>query len=371
MILASLFGTIFQNRPESAQLPKPTLLVVNDDGSSLTKQILADLRDDPRFSVEEVSTDNAREQLANREHTFGVYLPEGFGEHLELKPGMPANSNLPKMEMWHSPDRQLEACWVEGMLNAVILRRLALNSFSTLRNLVPSQGVLPGSSLPSMDRPYELLHTQPPGVPTVQCESYTHSFVGMTIQYLLFLGMDSGLLLLRERKRGIWRRMQSSPLSLVSILLGKTLSTMAIAVLLIAFTFGFGYVVFGVSINGSLLGFAFMVMAMALLAASIGLLVASIGGNENRARSISILMILALSMLGGLWLPSFLFPEWVQTLANYLPTSWAMKGFNGLAWHGLDLRATLPSVGMLLAFSVGFVLVAVWRFRWSEIQAEV
>ena len=51
--------------------------------------------------------------------------------------------------------------------------------------------------------------------------SYTHSFSGMTLQYLLFWGMESGLLLLRERQRGVWLRVRAAPVPLHAILLGK------------------------------------------------------------------------------------------------------------------------------------------------------
>ena len=79
-----------------------------------------------------------------------------------------------------------------------------------------------------------------------QFNSYSHSFCGMTLQYLLFWGMESGLLLLRERQRGVWTRVRAAPVPLSCVIAGKALATAAIALLQVLVTFGFGYVAFGV-----------------------------------------------------------------------------------------------------------------------------
>src|SRR5262249_45535190 len=142
-----------------------------------------------------------------------------------------------------------------------------------------------------IERPFAVERQPLPGRCSITANTYSHSFCGMTLQYLLFWGMDSGLLWLRERRRGLWRRGRAAPLSLATLLAGKALSTAAIALAQIAVTFGFGRLAFGVRI-GSLAGFALMALAAALLAAATGLLVASLGGNEGRARSLSIVAIL-------------------------------------------------------------------------------
>jgi ABC-2 type transport system permease protein len=131
-------------------------------------------------------------------------------------------------------------------------------------------------------------------------------------------------------------------------------------------TFSFGYAVFGVAVTGSFLGFVLLVVAACTLAAGAGLLVAAIGGTEARARSLSILVILGISMLGGLWVPSFLLPGWVRDVALSLPTTWAMTGLSGVTWQGLGLRAALPSVGMVAGFALACLVLATWRLRASE-----
>ena len=120
------------------------------------------------------------------------------------------------------------------------------------------------------------------------------------------------------------------------------------------------------TIGGSWIGFLLLALGVSVLAAATGLLVAAIGGTEARARSICILGILGVSMLGGLWLPSFVLPGWARDLSLGLPTTWAMRGFDGVTWQGRGFWDSLLSVSAVAGFSALFLAVAVARLVSSE-----
>jgi ABC-2 type transport system permease protein len=188
----------------------------------------------------------------------------------------------------------------------------------------------------------------------------------MTLQYLLFWGMESGLLLLRERGRSVWTRVRAAAVPLPCVVAGKALATAFIALLQVAVTFGIGYLAFGVTIDGSVIGFALLAVAACGLAAATGLLVAALGGTECRARSASVLLILGVSMLGGLWVPAFLLPEWARDVSLALPTTWAMRGLEMVTWQGGGLGAALPSVAAVAAFAVVVLAAAAVRLAFVE-----
>ena len=71
-------------------------------------------------------------------------------------------------------------------------------------------------------------------------------------------------------------------------------------------------------------------------------------------------------MIGGLWLPAFLLPGWVRDLALALPTSWAMRGLDGVTWQGRGFLATLPNVSIVAAFTAAFLTVAALRLAACE-----
>ncbi len=361
MILASVFGAVFSKDRSFESLPKPVVWIVSEDKSSFAKSVIEDLHQHPKIDCKQVDQQAANKAFRRGKKVVVLTLPATFSERLQAS--RKTQGPRPELDLQYTSESELESYVVEGIITSVVVRRLIHGLVSQASKYFP--GMVDESKVSSkqFERPFEVQRSQPNSTPTI--EAYTHSFCGMTIQYLLFWSMDAGLLLLRERRRGIWRRMRASPLSLSTILLGKVFSTMAIALLLVAVTFGFGYIVFGLTIRGSLLGFVLMSLAMSLLSACAGLVVAAVGGTETRSRSISILVILGMSMLGGLWVPSFVLPDWVLRLSLCLPTSWAMQGFSRAVRNG-DVLSVLLSVGMLMIFSVVFLGLAIWRFRWSE-----
>jgi ABC-2 type transport system permease protein len=123
---------------------------------------------------------------------------------------------------------------------------------------------------------------------------------------------------------------------------------------------------FGVRIDGSAIGFVAVLIAFALLTASFGLLVAALGKTPEATRGLAILAALLLVMLGGAWVPSFIFPAWLQTISLFVPTRWAIDGLDAMSWRGLPLDAALLPVAVLLAFSALFSALAVARFQWEE-----
>jgi ABC-2 type transport system permease protein len=74
---------------------------------------------------------------------------------------------------------------------------------------------------------------------------------------------------------------------------------------------------------------------------------------------------LLLVMLGGSWIPAFLFPEWLQKLTFLVPTRWAVDGLEGMLWRGLGWNAAVGPILALLGFAALFAAIAVWRFRWE------
>src|SRR5262249_40490233 len=160
--------------------------------------------------------------------------------------------------------------------------------------------------------------------------------------------------LLAERQRGLWKRLRSAPISRVTLLTGKLSSTTVIGALVLFVSFAFAIVVWHVRIAGSLAGFLGIGVACALMAAGYGLLVASLGKTPNAARGASIFATLIMVMLGGAWVPTFVFPEWLQKVTIVVPTRWAVDGFDAMTWRGLGIEAAVMPIVVLLGFAALF-----------------
>lgn len=353
IVLASAFGMIFHRpTPHTTIMQLPVLVVTEGDGP-FTTQVAAALLASPRLEGMSATLAEAEAAVTNRRPSVAIVLPVGFEQLKNWQPGQAGER--PEVRVLHHPTAGAERQLAEGVVTEVVMKQLAREKFT---------GLTPTAA--EATPPFRVEATAISARSDARFNSYSHSFCGMTLQYLLFWGMESGLVLLRERQRGVWIRMRAAPVPLGCLLGGKALATAVIALLQVLVTFGFGYLVFGVAVTGSFIGFVLLALAACGLAAATGLLVAAVGGTEARARSVSILVILGISMVGGLWVPAFLLPAWVRDTALSLPTAWAMRGLGGVTWEGLGLRAVLPSVLAVTIFATAFLALAAWRLNRSE-----
>jgi ABC-2 type transport system permease protein len=152
-----------------------------------------------------------------------------------------------------------------------------------------------------------------------------------------------------------------------SLLLGsRVVSGTLIAGLLLIGIYGAAIAIFGVRIEGSVAGFLLVGISFAVLTSTFGLLIAALGKTPEATRGLAVLATLLLVMLGGAWVPSFVFPEWLQTATLVVPTRWAVDGLDAMTWRGLGFDAAWkPSLAML-GCSALCAWIAVRRFAWEE-----
>jgi ABC-2 type transport system permease protein len=102
------------------------------------------------------------------------------------------------------------------------------------------------------------------------------------------------------------------------------------------------------------------------MAATFGLLIASAGRTPGAARGFSTLAVLMMVMLGGAWVPTFIFPRWLQTATLVVPARWAVDGLDAMTWRGVGLSGAIMPTIVLLGFAVLFGAIAISGFRWEE-----
>jgi len=228
---------------------------------------------------------------------------------------------------------------------------------------------MPASAAPkaaAFTLPYVTREEPASARPETKYNSYSHSFAGMGVQFVLLMGVDLGVGLLLMRRMGLWKRLRAAPLSRGKLLGSRIASCALIALVVFAIVYAAAMAAFGVRIDGSVPGFIAVLVAFALLTGSFGLLIAAIGRTPEATRGLAILATLLMVMLGGAWVPSFIFPEWLQKLSLFVPTRWAVDGLDAMTWRGLPFHDALLPVAVMLGFAAVFTSLAIWRFDWDE-----
>lgn len=351
--IASFFGYIFgggAGNTDDSQIP---IFISDQDNSPLSKAIFSNMAADKALDVKPATPDAARQAVQKGKISAALVIPAGFSR--QMMGAFFGGASKPPVDILYDPSRSIEMRVVQGILSGAAMRAMAQQ--------LPARAGMPSinTSLP-FDSPTEAI-TSNRGT---KYNGYAHSFGGMGIQFLLMVGVEVGVSLLLVRQTGVWKRMRAAPLSR-SVLLGSRVAASALtSMITLVILFAFARVVFGVRIEGSLAGFLCVCLAFSLMTSVFGLLVASLGNTPEGSRPIAILATLFLVMLGGAWVPTFVFPRWLQNLTVWVPTRWAMDGLDGVTWRGLGFESVVTPVALMLACTLVLGAIAVVRFRWES-----
>jgi len=171
--------------------------------------------------------------------------------------------------------------------------------------------------------------------------------------------------ILNEKEVGTFRRLMAAPLYRTALLLGKLLPYYLVNLIQVGLMFAIGRLVFKMNLGRAPLALVAITLATAAAATGLGLLVAALGKTERQISGISTLLALTLAAVGGMMVPVFVMPGFMQTIARFSPHYWALQGYQDVIVRGLGLRAVLPETGVLLGFALAFYAVAMARFRFE------
>ena len=397
--IASFFGSIFAGPGNNAEPARIAVAVTDLDGSAISAGIVAGLEGDRNLRVSKRTESEARDAVKRGRTSVAIVMRMGFGEAAGR--AFFGNREKPPLDVIFDPSHSTELAMVRGILTEHVMQTVSREMFNGAEGRRYVERTLPqieGSDMPD-DQKRVLLQllrsvltlnlqgdgsaagqTRAPGLTlpyTVREEAmtagsniayngYAHSFAGMGIQFLLFAAANLGVEVLLERQRGLWKRLRSAPVSRLLLLAGKTVSGTIIALMTLLVSFGFAMIVFKVRISGSVVGFFAVSIACSVMAATFGLVVAALGKTPASARGVTTLAVLMMVMLGGAWVPTFVFPAWLQQLTVIVPARWAVDGLDAMTWRGLGIDSAVVPTLMLLLFAAAFAGVALTRFRWDE-----
>ena len=395
--IASFFGSLFGG-PGTTEPARIAVAIVDEDASTVSKAIVDGAKTDTSLAVTTPDRSVARETVRAGKISVAVVIPAGFGE--QAGAAFFSNAAKPALTVWYDPSRSAELAMVRGIMTEHVMESVSREMFggesgrrlidTTLRdldqtNLAPDQQEALRNLLQSAQRfyadpasssagsqprgftmPYTVAQEAVTSQPNAAYNGYAHSFAGMGAQFVLFAAIDLGIGILLERQRGLWKRLRSAPLSRTLLLTGKTLSGAIIGFTTMLAAFAFAIVVFKVRIAGSVPGFIAIVAAYALMASTFGVLIAAIGQTPGGTRGVAILASLIMVMLGGAWVPAFIFPAWLQQVTLVIPVRWAVDGLDAMTWRGLGIGAAVAPILVLVGFAILFGSLALARFRWEE-----
>lgn len=182
---------------------------------------------------------------------------------------------------------------------------------------------------------------------------------------LMSTGMwGMGYSVVDARRRKLMKRLLASPMRRSQYLLSFIAARLVLLGPEAGLLVGFGVLVFGVPLRGSLIDLAAVTLLGAMSFAGLGLLTASRVRTVEAVSGLMNLVMLPMYVLSGVFFSSENFPRAMQPFIQALPLTALNEALRGVMIDGASLAALWAPLGICAAWGAVSFAVALRIFRW-------
>ncbi len=192
---------------------------------------------------------------------------------------------------------------------------------------------------------------------------FAQSSPGNMVTFALAGLIGAAEIIVWERKSGTLRRLLTTSISRLEILIGHFLAMFLLVFAQVILLSVFGQLLFGLTYWQNPAAFLIMASTVTLWIASMGLFIGVVARTSEQIAMLSIVPMLVLAGLGGAWMPLEVTGKTFQAVGHLTPTYWAMNGMQNLILRGQGLPGIVLPAVVLCGFALAFFGIAVWRFQ--------
>jgi ABC-2 type transport system permease protein len=189
-------------------------------------------------------------------------------------------------------------------------------------------------------------------------------YVPITIAFVLVMLALSVLptTLATYRERGILRRLATTPVRPIALLVAQMATSLLTALLTVGLVLAVARIAFGVELPKQPVAFVLTLFLGAAAVFAMGLVLAAVAPSAKAAQGIGTLLFFPTLFFAGLWVPIQAMPAALQRISDLTPlgaTVQALQAASGGAWPRPLHLAVMAAYVVLLG------LVAARTFRWQ------
>ena len=177
---------------------------------------------------------------------------------------------------------------------------------------------------------------------------------------MLMLG---ALSIVRERERGTWEALLSTPVNAAEAIVGKALPYLLLGLVQAALVIGCSRALFALPLRGDLPAFGLFLGVYILAHLVIGLAISAAARSQLQAVQSAVLVYLPSMVLSGFLFPYANMPGWAQRLGAILPLTYYNEIARGVMLRGADASFVHARTLPVAAIAVVSLAVAIVTFR--------
>ena len=169
--------------------------------------------------------------------------------------------------------------------------------------------------------------------------------------------------IVREQERGTLEQLQLSPVSRLSLIVGKILPFLLIGLFQLTLVTGLMRFVFDIEIAGSVAALYAAGIVFIFCVLGLGMLVSTAAKTQMQAIQLSFFFMLPFVFLSGYVFPIDGMPRFFQLVTFLVPARYFIEVIRGIVLRGASLLDLWRPVALLLLYAVLIVGAAALKFR--------
>ncbi|MDQ6478033.1 ABC transporter permease [Dyadobacter sp. LHD-138] len=355
------------------------MLVVNHDKGQQGDKLLALLQESRLFKIDTLNNlpeSDLKKELLAKGKMIALYIPSGFSDGLESKAGEVShimmtdlglehdstnlkNKPMPALSFYRDPVLQENySASVMGVVQSymsVIENSMMIERLYADMDFDATSDKLKDKMISNRVKINQVVASNSNSVAVPN--STQHNVPAWTIFAMFFMVVSLGSNIVKERINGSFLRLKTMPTSFMLVMFSKMSVYVVVAVLQVVVTFSAGVYILPkiglpeLTIPDNFPAFAAVVFMSSMAAVSYALLIGAMAHTQEQANGFGAISIIIFGAIGGILVPTFVMPQFMQFASNFSPLHWCLEGFyilflKGGSWH--ELKAVMLFLGVFI-----------------------
>lgn len=363
---------------EGSKIP---ILFVDNDGSDISKSIKSEFENSKTFElVTNFKEKDAEKAVFAGDYQMAIVIPENLTKDLNSNIdakvqtivssfGLETDSTAAKTISAKTKDIHLyfdpatNTSFKNSVMNAVSkmvfqienkkIYKAFQDQLGTKDNLEESKNLISFKEI-----------TPNKGDKEIIPNSVQHNVPAWALFAIFFIVVPLSINLVKEKSQGTSVRVRVSPTPYYIHILGKTFTYLIICVIQFLLMVAVGIWLFPLmdlpqfDVSGKMFHLLIVTLFAGLAAIGFGVLIGTMSNTQEQSAPFGATSVVVLAAIGGIWVPVFLMPEFMQKIAQFSPMNWGLNAYYDIILRNSGIGEIAKELIFLFLFYIAMVTIS-------------
>ncbi|WP_159471961.1 ABC transporter permease [Chryseobacterium sp. 18068] len=362
---------------EGSKIP---IIFIDNDKSEISKNIKLELQRSKTFDLltnyDEKSAQNA---VFSGDYQMAIVIPENLTKDLNSNIdskvqtivssfGLEADSTATKVVASKTKDIHLyfdpatNAGFKNSVMNAINKMVFEIENKKIYKAFQDQLGTTEDLENKSLITFKEI--TPNKGKEELMPNSVQHNVPAWALFAIFFIVVPLSINLVKEKSQGTSVRVRVSPTPYYIHILGKTFTYLIICVIQFLLMVAVGIWLFPLmnlpqfDVTGKMFHLLIVTLFAGLAAIGFGVLIGTMSNTQEQSAPFGATSVVVLAAIGGIWVPVFLMPEFMQKIAAFSPMNWGLNAYYDIILRNSGLGEIAKELIFLFLFYIAMVTIS-------------